>query len=78
MEYLCSECSTQLSKFELGLNKEFPIGKLYCLFCQTKKERQIIKELSDSISDLSFYDYLKTIAKMKKEEKENKTRTNDN
>ena len=42
MDYLCSECSTQLSKFEIELNTQFPIGKLYCQFCQSKKEREII------------------------------------
>ena len=57
MEYLCSECSTQLTKFEIELNELYPIGKLYCEFCQNKHEREIIKKLSDSISDLSFYDY---------------------
>ena len=36
MDYLCSECSTQLSKFEIELNKQFPIGKLYCEFCQNE------------------------------------------
>ena len=54
MEYLCSECSTQLSKFEIELNTQFPIGKLYCQFCQSKKEREIIKDLDD------FYEPLKT------------------
>ena len=48
MDYLCSECSTQLSKFEIELNTQFPIGKLYCEFCQNKKEREsgrkVIKE----------------------------------
>jgi hypothetical protein len=70
MEFLCSECSTQLSKFEIELNELYPVGRLYCEFCQNKHEREIIKELADSISDLSFYDYPKTIAKIKKEEEE--------
>ena len=70
MEYLCSECSTQLSKFEIELNELYPVGKLYCEFCQNKHERKIIKELADSISDLDFYDYPKTIAKYKKQEEE--------
>jgi DNA-directed RNA polymerase subunit RPC12/RpoP len=64
MEYLCSECSTQLSKFEIELNELYPVGKLYCEFCQNKHEREIIKELADSLSDLSFYDF----DKQKKEE----------
>ena len=42
MDYLCSECSIQLSKFEIELNTLYPIGKLYCEFCQSKKEREII------------------------------------
>ena len=69
MDYLCSECSTQLSKFEIELNTQFPIGKLYCEFCQNKKERKIIKELCKSVADdLDFYDYPKTIQKYKDEE----------
>ena len=71
MDYLCSECSTQLSKWEIELNELYPVGRLYCEFCQNKHEKEIIKELADSISDLSFYDYPKTIAKYKKEEGEN-------
>ena len=70
MEYLCSECNIQLNKFEIELNTLYPIEKLYCEFCQSKNERKIIKELADSISDLSFYDYPKTIAKYKKLEEE--------
>ena len=70
MDYLCSECSTQLSKWEIELNELYPVGRLYCEFCQNKHEREIIKELADSISDLSFYDYRKTIEKIKKEEKD--------
>ena len=52
MDYLCSECSIQLSKFEIELNTKFPIGKLYCEFCQSKKEREIIKQLADSEADM--------------------------
>ena len=58
MDYLCSECSTQLSKFEIELNTQYPIGKLYCEFCQSKKGRETIKKLSKSIADdLDFYDF---------------------
>jgi hypothetical protein len=57
MEYLCSECDIQLNKFEIDLNKQFPVGKLYCSFCQSKKEREIIKKLSESLTDLDFYDF---------------------
>ena len=35
-------------------------------------ENKIIKELADSLSDLSFYDYPKTIAKYQKIAKEEK------
>ena len=52
MNLLCSECSVQLSKFEIQLNEFYPIGKLYCEFCQSKKEREIIKQLADSEADM--------------------------
>ena len=66
MDYLCSECSIQLSKFEIELNEQFPTGKLHCSFCQSKKEREIIKRLAKSFgNDLDFYDYPKTIQRMK-------------
>ena len=58
MDYLCSECSTQLSNWEVELNNKYPIGKLYCEFCQNKKEREIIKKLAKSVAeDLDFYDF---------------------
>ena len=60
MNYLCSECSMQLSKFEIELNKEFPVGKLYCSFCQNKKEREIIKKIAENFAnELDFYDFKK-------------------
>ena len=59
MEYLCSECSTQLSDFEIELNELYPVGKLYCEFFQNKHEREIIKKLSESLADLDFYDFKK-------------------
>ena len=60
MEFLCSECSIQLSKFEIELNELYPVGKLYCEFCQSKHEREIIKKLSKSIADgLDIYEYKK-------------------
>ena len=59
MDYLCSECSVQLSKFEIELNTLYPISKLYCEFCQSKKERKIIKKLAEDVSnDLYFYNYM--------------------
>ena len=51
MEYLCSECSTQLSKWEVELNSLLPIGKLYCEFCQNKKEREIINKIVEIETD---------------------------
>ena len=69
MDYLCSECSMQLSKFEIELNELYPVGKLYCEFCQSKHERQLIEQLKKSFeNDLDFYDYPKTIQKYKDEE----------
>ena len=51
MNFLCFECSVQLSKFEIELNELYPIGKLYCEFCQNKKEREIIKKIVEIESD---------------------------
>jgi late competence protein required for DNA uptake (superfamily II DNA/RNA helicase) len=59
MKYLCSKCSNQLTKFEIKLNELYPIGKLYCEVCQKKHEREIIKKLAESISDLDFYNFKK-------------------
>ena len=61
MEYLCSECSTQLPEFEIELNELYPVGLLYCEFCQNKHEREIIKKLSESLADLDFYDFKKEL-----------------
>lgn len=55
-DYLCSECSTQLTEFEIELNTKFPIGKLYCEFCQSKKEREIIKKLCEIESEVGKYE----------------------
>ena len=52
MDLLCSECSVQLSKFEIELNELYPIGRLYCEYCQTKHERQIIKKIAESEADM--------------------------
>ncbi len=52
MDYLCSECSVQLSKFEIQLNELYPVGKLYCEFCQSKHERKIIKQIVDNEKDM--------------------------
>ena len=45
MDYLCSECSIQLSKFEIELNELYPVGKLYCEFCQSKWQRKLIDKM---------------------------------
>jgi len=48
MNFLCSECSIELSKDEIELNTKFPIGKLYCEFCQNKYERILIQKLKEA------------------------------
>ena len=79
MEYLCSECSTQLSKFEIELNELYPVGRLYCEFCQNKHERQLFEKFKKSIeNDLDIYDYPKYIAKLKKQEEEENKRKEKN
>ena len=71
MKYLCSKCSNQLNKFEIELNELYPVGRLYCEFCQNKHERQLIEKLKKSFeNDLDIYDYPKYIAKLKKQEEE--------
>jgi hypothetical protein len=51
-EYLCSECNTQLTKFEIELNELYPIGKLYCEVCQFKNEKEIIKKICELESEV--------------------------
>lgn len=42
----------------IELNELYPVGKLYCEFCQSKHERKIIKKLSeDFANELDFYNY---------------------
>ena len=58
MDYLCSECSIQLSKFEIELNELYPVCRWYCEFCQNKHERKIIKKIAeDFANELDFYDF---------------------
>ena len=65
-----------LSKFEIELNELYPVGKLYCEFCQNKHERKLIEILKQSIAgDLDIYDYPKYIAKLKKQEEEERNRS---
>ena len=76
MKYLCSECSTQLSKWEIELNELYPVGRLYCEFCQNKHERQLIEKLKKSFeNDLDIYDYPKYIAKLKKQEQKKQSKS---
>jgi hypothetical protein len=75
---ICFDCNVALSNWDKFLHKKYPtnLGYVLCSDCTKKRERklikekQLIKELADSISDLSFYDYSTTIAKFKKEEEE--------
>ena len=60
MDYLCSECSTQLSKFEIELNELYPVGKLYCEFCQNKHEREIITKIAEIEADM-HNDYMRDL-----------------
>jgi|TARA_B110000285_G_C15043703_1_gene573154 hypothetical protein len=63
MEYLCQSCSVGLTPFEIKLNKLYPIGKLYCEFCQSKHEREIIKKVAEDEADMTD-DYVRKIAKL--------------
>ena len=65
MNLLCSECSVELSKFEIQLNELYPVGKLYCEFCQSKHERQIIKQIADDEAD-THNDYTRELIGDKK------------
>lgn len=59
-DYVCSECSTQLTDWEIELNELYPVGKLFCEDCQTKHEKKLIKKLSEDVAnDLDFYDQKK-------------------
>ena len=52
-----------LLPFEIKLNKLYPIGKLYCEFCQSKHEREIIKKVAEDEADMTD-DYVRKIAKL--------------
>ena len=52
MEYLCKTCEVGLSKFDLFLNKKYPVGHLFCSFCQSKHERELIKKIADEESSM--------------------------
>ena len=68
----CNDCNEELTNFEIFLERKYPRNRGYyvCSKCEKVRDKKIIKELADSISDLSFYDYSKTIAKFKKKEEE--------
>ena len=55
----CNDCNEELTNFEIFLERKYPRGRGYfvCIKCQKVRDKKIIRELSDSISDLSFYDY---------------------
>ena len=58
MKYLCSNCSNQLTKFEIELNTLYPVGKLFCEICQKKHEKQLIEKLKKTFeNDLDIYDF---------------------
>jgi len=52
VEYLCKNCEVGLTKFEMFLNKKYPVGNLYCSFCQSKHERDLIKKIADEESSM--------------------------
>ena len=52
MEYLCKTCEVRLTKFDLFLNKKYPVGHLFCSFCQSKHERELIKKIADEESSM--------------------------
>ena len=55
---VCLKCSVLLSKFELELNRLYPVEKFYCEKCQNRYEKKIIEKLVNSVaSDLDFYNF---------------------
>tara|TARA_B100000787_G_C15957125_1_gene191552 strand:- start:134 stop:337 length:204 start_codon:yes stop_codon:yes gene_type:complete len=60
MEYLCKNCEVGLTSFEMFLNKKYPVGNLYCSFCQSKHERELIKKIADEESSMED-DYTKEL-----------------
>jgi hypothetical protein len=45
MKFLCSSCSIELTKGDLLLCEQTPIGKLYCSDCLDKKIEKIEQDL---------------------------------
>jgi len=60
MEYLCKSCEIGLTKWEVFLNKKYPVGHLFCEFCQSKHERELIKKIADEEADMKG-DYTREI-----------------
>ena len=42
------------------LNKKYPVGHLFCEFCQSKHERELIKKIADNESSMEG-DYTKQL-----------------
>ena len=57
----CNDCNEELTNFEIFLERKYPRNRGYyvCSKCEKVRDKKIIKELADSFSDLSFYDFKK-------------------
>ena len=49
MKFLCSSCSIELTKNDLLLSEQTPIGKLYCSDCLDKEIGKIEQDLINKI-----------------------------
>ena len=49
MKFLCSSCSIELTKGDLLLCEQTPIGKLYCSDCLDKEIEKIEQDLINKI-----------------------------
>ena len=49
MKFLCSSCSIELTKNDLLLSEQTPIGKLYCSDCLDKEIEKIEQDLINKI-----------------------------
>jgi|GEM_PF-2517194 len=70
---ICFDCNLPLSDFDKFLHKKYRtnLGYILCQSCTDKRERKFIKKMAeDFANELDFYDYRKTIEKIKKEEKD--------
>ena len=61
MEYLCKSCEVGLTQWEMFLNKKYPVGHLFCEFCQSKHERELIKKIADDEADMEG-DYTREVS----------------